>query len=261
MGVDPEELLSEWFLEGEFLKESEAQEAVIGDSLAQSLFSVPLAQSIKLCGERFDVIGICLDLINNGNVTYVPLKTLQNVSNVSDPNIIMIKIDVSANRADILGQMRTEVEKLDAEFEVSEVDDVLEQHLSYLANIWSTIMLLPLFSLVAASICLIVHVRLTLSMQYREFGILRALGMKPRMIFKIVSVQSLIVVLSSCGVGIPLGTIITLLILIPEPMVTSCALIEIACWLLAASLLLLISSLYPAARITRKPILEIMNQP
>lgn len=260
VGVEPEKVSGEWFIEGDFLEKNEEWGVMIGDSLAQKMFSMPLSQSILFCGRIFDVTGVCLDPINNGNVTYVSLQTLQNAMGVSKPNIVMVRVD-SANRAEILDQIKTVVEDVNPEFRVYELNEVLGENLSFLGHIWSTIMFLPLFSLIAASLCLIGYVVLAIAEQRRELGVLRALGIKPKTVTKIVSEQSSIILLSSFGAGVPIGIILTLLILVPEPIITSYTVLEIAGWLLISLLVMFVSSLYPTIKFARKPILEIMNQP
>jgi ABC-type lipoprotein release transport system permease subunit len=259
IGVEPEKVLSESFLDGEFLKENRSWEAVIGDSLAQGMFSVPLSQRIDLRGEDFNIVGVCLDPINNGNVTYVPIKDLQNITGVLKPNIVMVKTNPSADRTAVLNNITTEIESLNSDFEVFDLNEVLDKNLGFLGYIWSTIMFLPLISLFAASLCLIAYVMLTITEQRQEFGVLRALGANPKTIVKIVSGQSLVVLLSSCAAGIAFGIMITLLILVPEPIVTSFTVAEISGWLLTALAATFIFSLYPAIRFAKKPILEIMT--
>jgi len=259
IGVEPEKVLSDCYLEGEFLKGNQSWEAVIGDSLALNMFSVPLIQRINLRGEDFVIVGVCLDPINNGNVTYVPLENLQKITGVSKPNVVMVKTNPSANRTAVLNYIRAEVKGLDSDFEVLDLNEVLDKNLSFLGYIWSTIMFLPLISLFAASLCLIAYVMLTIAEQRQEFGVLRALGANPKTIVKIVSGQSLVVLLSSCAAGIAFGIMITLLILVPEPIVTSFTVAEISGWLLTALAATFISSLYPAIRFAKKPILEIIT--
>jgi ABC-type antimicrobial peptide transport system permease subunit len=259
IGVEPEKVLSESFLDGEFLKENRSWEAVIGDSLALGMFSVPLSQKMSLRGEDFSIVGVCLDPINNGNVTYVPIKDLQNITGVSKPNIVMVKTNPSANRTAVLNYIRAEVKGLNSDFEVFDLNEVLDKNLSVLGYIWSTIMFLPLISLFAASLCLIAYVMLTITEQRQEFGVLRALGANPKTIVKIVSGQSLVVLLSSCAAGIAFGIIITLLILVPEPLITGFTVVEISGWLLTALAATFIFSLYPAIRFAKKPILEIIT--
>jgi ABC-type antimicrobial peptide transport system permease subunit len=260
VGVEPENVLGEWFIEGDFLEKNEEWEVMIGDSLGQKMFSMPLSQSILFRGRIFDVAGVCVDPINNGNVTYVSLQVLQNAMGVSRPNVVMVRVE-SANRADVLDQMEKVVEDVNPKFRAYELNEVLDENLSFLGDIWSTIMFLPLFSLIAASLCLIGYVVLAIAEQRRELGVLRALGIKPKTVTKIVSVQSFIILLSSFATGVPIGIILTLLILVPEPIITSYTVLEIAGWLLTGLLVVFVTSLYPTIKFARKPILEIMSQP
>jgi ABC-type antimicrobial peptide transport system permease subunit len=261
VGIEPEKTFGEWFTDGEFFMEGQNRKAVVGDSIANKMFTMPLNQGLQLYGHYFDIVGVCLDPINNGNVTYVPLKDLQNIVGVSKPNLIMVKVKPSANRAEILNDIRTNVNAVNSDFEVLELDEVLDKCLAFLGYIWFTIMFLPLFSLASAALCFIGYVMLTITEQHQEFGILRALGAKPKTILKIVAIQNLVVLLSSYACGVSFGIIITLLILVQEPLVTSYTVIQIAGWLLAALTATFILSLYPAARFARKPTHEVLTQP
>jgi putative ABC transport system permease protein len=142
---------------------------------------------------------------------------------------------------------------------VVELNEILGRALSFLDYTWSAIMLMPLLSLFAATLCLISYVVLSMNEQRQEFAILRAVGARPRTILKIVATETLLILLSSWAAGISLGIIITLLTLIPEPVVTAYTLAEIAAWLQLAWLTIFIISLYPTLRFTRKPILDIMT--
>ncbi|MEM3627439.1 MAG: FtsX-like permease family protein [Candidatus Bathyarchaeia archaeon] len=259
VGVEPTSVLSEWFLDGEFLRGNQSHEAMLGDTIAQRMFTKPLNQSIRLFERNFDVVGVCVDSLNNGIVVYVPLKALQNATGITRPNIIMAKIDASANRMEILQKIVEEVKTTEPEFEVLELNEILERNLGFLGYIWSTIMLLPLFSLVAASLCLLGYVLLVLNEQRQEFGILRALGAKTSTIVKIISTQNIVVLSSSYAAGIAFGIIFTLLILVPKPIVTGHNILGIAACLLITLVALFICSLYPAIRFTKKRILEIIS--
>jgi len=259
VGVEPGKLLSKWFLEGKVLSEGQGFEAMVGDSLAQKIFSVPLMQSMRLFDNDFAVIGVCLDPINNGNVTYVPLKALQSITGIQKSNVVMVEIDPSVNRAEILNQIRANISSVNPEFEVCELNEILDKNVGFLGYIWSVVKFLPLFCLSSASLCLIGYVMLAIAEQRQEFGVLRALGAKPKTVVTIISEQSFIVLLSSYAVGVALGIIITLLILVPKPLVTSYNVLEIAGWLLIAFAAIFVFSLYPATRFAKKPILEIMT--
>ena len=257
IGVEPQNVSNEWFHEGGLLSDDEALEALIGDSLAGKMFELPLNQQITLFNTSLKIVGVCLDPINNGNITYIPLKTLQNITGILKPNILVAKI-TSANRTEVLSRLTTLVKNVNPNFEVAELDETLNKNLNFLNFIWSTIMFLPIFSLAAAALCLIGYVMLAITEQKQELGILRVLGAKPKTVLGIVAWQSLIVLLSSCAAGIELGIIITLLILIPKPIVTSFAVIQIAGWLLSALVIIFIFSLYPAIKFMKKPLRELV---
>lgn len=257
IGVEPEKALNEWFHEGEPLENNEAYEAFIGDSIAEKMFESPLYQKIMLFNTSLKIVGVCLDPINNGNVTYVPLQTLQNITGVLKPNLLVAKV-TSVNRTEALNRLTALVKNADSDFEVVELNEVLDKNLGFLGFIWSTIMFLPIFSLASAALCLIGYVMLAVAEQRQEFGILRILGAKPKNVLAIVALQSLTVLLSSCAVGIEIGVIITLLILIPEPVVTGLTVVQIAEWLLSALALIFVFSLYPATKFMKKPLRELI---
>ncbi|HVP16286.1 MAG TPA: FtsX-like permease family protein [candidate division Zixibacteria bacterium] len=258
VGVDPGNVLNDWALNGRFLASNQASEAVVGDTIGQKLFSEPLIQGIRVSNESLSVVGVCLDPINNGNVTYVPLATLQAISGVSGTNVLMVKLEYSSNEADILNNINATV--AGAGFQVYDLDEVVKKSVDFLNFLWSTIMFLPLFSLITASLSLLGYVMLTINEQRQEFGILRALGAKPRNVLAIVSAQSLIVLLGSYAVGIAFGVITTLLILVEKPLVTTYTIMEIAGWLLLALIATFATSVYPAIRFAKKPLLETIMQ-
>jgi len=103
------------------------------------------------------------------------------------------------------------------------------------------------------------HIMLAVDEQRQEFAVLRAVGAKPKTVTAILAVQSLIVLLSSCAIGISLGVIITLMILVPQPVVTGFTVLEVSGWLLAALAGMFLLSLYPAFKFARTPLLKIMT--
>lgn len=183
-----------------------------------------------------------------------------NMTNLSRPNALMIKVNAPANYAAVVNQFGAIVDSSSPDFEVFELNTELEKSVSFLGYIWSVVMFVPLFSLVSASLCLVGYVTLAISEQRQELGILRALGVKPRSMLGFVSVQTLLILLSSCAVGISFGTIITLMILVPDPVITSFTVLEIAGWLLASVTAMSLLSSYPAARFSGKPLLEAISQ-
>jgi ABC-type antimicrobial peptide transport system permease subunit len=264
IGIEPSDVVDQWFLNGNFLSENGTSEAMIGDTLATSMFSQPLIQSITLLKREFPISGVCVDPLNNGNVTYVPLKDLQNITGILQPNIIMVKIYAAANQKEIQDEINAAIANIASStksiVEVTPLDKMVAKQSGFLGYIWSTIMLLPLLSLAAAALSLIGYVAITISEQRQDFGILRAVGARPGTVAKILMLQNLLILLSSWATGVALGIITTLLILIPEPIVTNGTVIELSAWLSIALGVLFVSSLYPVLTLTRKPVLEVAGQ-
>ena len=269
VGINPNKATATWFVQGRFLNVEDAWEAVIGDSIVQTMFSPnpragihlsdPLSQGIRLQNQTFNIVGTCVDPINNGKVTYVPLKQLQNIINLANPNIALVKLDPSADRVATLVHITETVQNINSEFTVFELNEVLNKNIDFLGSMWSSVMLLPLFTLASAVLCLIGYTMLAMDEQRQEFAILRATGVKPNAIIAILAIQSIVVLLSSFAVGISLGVITTLIILVPDPIVTSLTILEVAAWLFAALAGMFLLSLYPAARFAKTPILKIMT--
>jgi putative ABC transport system permease protein len=243
--------------------------AVIGDSVAQAMYSSdrskhallsdPLVEGIEFQNETFSIIGVCVDPVNNGLVVYVPIGRLKNVTGISNPNLLLVKLHNSTDRLSEITQIKTLIQTADPDLKVFELDDVIVKNTNFLASTWRTIMLLPLFTLVSASFCLVGYMMLAVDEQRQEFGVLRAVGAKPKIVVVILAIQSILVLISSFAVGISLGVIITLLILMRQPLVTSFTILEIVSWLLAALVVMFIFSLYPALRLAKTSILGIMT--
>ena len=269
VGVNPKKVTTTWSIKGRFLNAEETDEAVIGDSISQTMFSPdpqaaifrsdPLVQGIRMQNGAFSIVGVCVDPINNGKVTYVSIEKLQNLTGISNANIILVKLKPDVDRSAVLAQIETEVNGVNSAFSVFELDAALQENLGFIGSMWSTVMLLPVFTLMSTALCLIGYTMLAVEEQRQEFAVLRVMGTKPKTVVTILAVQSVIVLLSSVAVGISFGVIITLMILMPQPVVTSYTIIAIAGWLLAASAGMLLLSLWPAVRFAKKPILKIMS--
>ena len=269
VGVNPQKLVGEWSIKGRFLSGNGDLEAVIGDSVSQSMFyshpsqfvvlSDPLVEGIRIQNTTFNIVGICVDPLNSGQVGYVPIDKLENATGITNPNLILIKLNDSTDRAADISQIKSIVQAADPDLQVFDLSGVVDHNVSFLSFTWQTIMLLPLFTLASAAMCLVGYMVLSVDEQHQEFAILRAVGAKPRIIIAISAIQGAIVLISSFAIGIPLGIIITLLILMTNPLITVFSVIDIAAWLSVALIGMFIFSLYPAFRLAKASILKIMT--
>jgi putative ABC transport system permease protein len=182
---------------------------------------------------------------------YAPLNALSIGLGQSGYNLLFLKIDPSEN-LQVLNEIENEISEKN--LELVELNEVLGKHTNFVNHIWSFVMFLPLFSLATATLCLISYLMLSISGQQREFGIMRALGAKPRSIMKIVFAQALFITLVSGAIGISVGLFVTFVFLIPEPFVSQYTLVSVAGWLVFALSLLCLSSLYPAINAVKKSV-------
>ncbi len=255
LGVQPNCVINEWLIFGRFLNETDVYSAVIGDSLALEMFDYPQKQAVTVFGKDFEIAGVCLDPLNNGNVVYVPLNVLSTlVDGPHNYNLVFLKVDPS-KRLEVLA----EIEKMG--LAPMELNEVLGKHLAFLGYVWSFVMFLPLFSFVTAVLCLLSYMMLSVAGQQRELGMMRALGAKPKMIMKIVFMEALIVTLISGAVGIFVGLFFTFVFLIPDPVISQFTLFSVIGLLLLALGLLCLFSLYPAVRVAKKSVAHVLSQP
>jgi putative ABC transport system permease protein len=269
IGVNPANVVGSWSVKGQFLSKNGSLDAVIGDSISNSMYfpaatknlaySDPLLESIRIENVNFKIVGVCVDPLNNGLVTYVSIDSLENVTGISNPNLVLVELSNSTDRDATIAQIRSIIQASDSGLDIFDLNSVVEQNTGFLASNWQTIMLLPLFTLVSAALCLVGYMMLAVDEQQQEFAILRAVGTKPRIIVHILAIQSLIVLISSFATGISLGAITAWLILMANPLVTSITILEIIAWLLAALVGMFLLSLYPAYRLVKTSILKIMN--
>lgn len=257
-GVEPANVTSSWYTQGRFLNNDDESSAVVGYPVSQTLFSQALSQSMIIRNQELAVVGVCIDPISNGRVIYVPLQTLENATGLS-PNIILIAPDSSMNRNSVIDQITQIASSSNSGLVVFDLNETVERNVAFLGSTWATIMVLPLFTLASAALCLMAYVMLAIDEQRQEFGFLRAMGAKPKTVTSIVAIQSIVVLLASCGVGLSLGTIATLLVLMQHPVVTGFTIVEISAWLLTALAAMFILSLIPALRFARTPLLKIMT--
>jgi ABC-type antimicrobial peptide transport system permease subunit len=259
VGVQPESVINEWLIFGRVLNETDVYSAVIGDSLALEMFANPQKQAIRVFEKNFEIAGVCLDPLNNGNVVYVPLNALSTlVDGQPNYNLLFLKIDPSK-----CSQVLADIEKQvsGTMLKPRGLNEILGKHLNFLGYIWSFVMFLPLFSLATATLCLLSYMMLSVTGQQREFGIMRALGAKPKAIIKIVFAEALIVTLISGVIGVFVGLFFTFGFLIPEPIISNFTLVSVVGWLVLALGLLCLSSLYPAVKVVKKSIVGALSQP
>ena len=259
IGVDPAHLATTWNTQGRFLTSLNESSVVVGEWLSQRFFEQPLVESIRMQGKQFIVVGVCVDPIENGRVVYAPLQRMESATGIYGSNLVLLGLGQSADLGQTIAQIDRIVNNSSGNLVTFKLDETVQNNVDFLNSTWSSIMLLPIFTLTSAALCLVAYVMLSVEEQRQEFGFLRALGAKTKTITGIVAIQGIIVLFSSLGFGLPLGTITTLLILMRNPLVTSFTILEIGTWLIAALAFMFLLSLAPALKLAKTPLIKIMT--
>jgi len=256
LGLEPEDAVNDWLILGRGLNETDLYSALVGDSMASSMFSSPQQQSVKILNENFQITGVCQDPLNKGNVVYVPLEALQSVSGQDEHNLLFLQIE-SLTYSQTLTHIGEEIGG--TELAVVELNEVLQKHLSFLNTAWSLVTLAPLFSLVTAVLCLSSYMTLLISTQRRDLVIMRAVGAKLKTVTTIVLVQAFIIVLTSGAIGLSMGLLISLFLL-PEPVVSAASILPIFLWFFTALAFMSLCSLYPTIRTVKKSVIKAISE-
>lgn len=250
-GVDPEHLVNDWLTSGRTLGKTDEYSVVLGDTLSSKILSSAFEQKVKILDKDFNVVGVALDPLNLGYVAYVPLKTLSYALKQDGTNLLLLKTN-PAMLEGTLDDVGMAIEGTGLKF--AELNPYIERYSGLLQSVWSSFTLLSIFFLATAALCLFTHMTQRVVEQEPEFGVIRALGAKPRKIVKIVLIQTLFITMISGAIGISFGLLVPLVFLIPEATISTTSLATITAWPLVTIGLLSLSSLYPAIRIARKPI-------
>ncbi len=269
VGVEPQSVSTSWRIDGRFLSVDATFEAVVGDSVAWSLYSSnstakiehadPLLEGITVQSTSFDVVGVCIDPINNGFVVYVPLESLKKLTGFYSPNVLFVTVDTAADGLTVFATIEETLSKFNADLTVVNLNTVSQVNIDFLGSLWQVTMIIPLFCLSSAVFILVAFCLISIEDQRHEYAILRAIGVKPKQVVYLLGGQNLILLLSGFIVGLSIGTIITLFILIQEPVVNIVTLFNVALWLLGALLTTILASLYPSVKFAQKPLRELMS--
>jgi ABC-type antimicrobial peptide transport system permease subunit len=152
--------------------------------------------------------------------------------------------------------LRGKLNAIDSNLGVVKPADLNGKNAEFLQATWSRVMVLPFFALVGATLCLIGYMTTAIEEQKQEFAVMRAIGGKTKLVTRILAFQSSTVLFSGFGIGISLGTVVTISVLMPNPVVTSGAILEIAAWLLSALVGMFLFTLPPARSIAKSSILR-----
>ncbi len=221
VGIDPNHVANNPLTQKGFLQPQNMDAAVIGDSVANTIFEDPYQQNIDIFSNvsnnslTLPVTSVAVDILNHGNVVYIPVTALQKLNSIDGFNLILVKIQKS--------NAVTEISQLAKQYNLTviDLDNARQQSLSNIDHIWLSILPFPMLSIVTATIGLLNCMSVSMSSHITDFGILRAIGAKPNYVTKAVFLESLFFILVTAPIGIAIGMIFNFLILIPTPVLAT----------------------------------------
>jgi len=245
IGVQAGNLVNDWLLYGQKIRDEDLNNVLLGDTLAMNLFEDPFQQSFKAFDHEFHTVGVCLDPLNNGMVVYMPYEGLSSVIHYSGYNILLVQVEPS-NRTGTLERIEDAISG--SGLILVDLSQSLDKQVVFISQIWSMLLSLSLLSFISAITSLVGFLMLSVSGQQRDLGIMRALGAKPRTILKVILFQTFLLVLAGAVFGVPIGLAVILIFLIPEPVISQNAVVVIALLISGLIAALCLASLYPARK-------------
>lgn len=221
MGVEPAQetkvsIIPSWLTDGEYLASADGDGIFLGQSLANRLKTrlgkriILMAQTRDgpLAERSFTVTGIF-----DGNTgiedqyVFVGLKGAQEMLEVgSNLSEIVFRLPGQEGLTDLVSHLQTSAPDLDirAWQDLSPMAAIIEKTSATVIYVW----LMVMFTLMAFGI---INTQLMAVFErVREFGLLQALGMQPRHILQIVTLESTILI----GVGILIGNVLATLVIL-----------------------------------------------
>lgn len=253
--VNPQLVVNNWLIDGRTLNKTDKYSAILGDSLAGRILTYPPDQKVTIMGKDFAVVGVAFDPLNAGFVAYLPLNALTFNSNETSYNLVLVKIDPYTS-----SEALKEISKAlnGTELQIVELNPILDRYHRFFQSVWSSFTVISLFFSITMALCLFTHTTLHITEQEAEIAIMRALGAKPKKVVAIVMMQAVLIILVSGIIGISTGLYASFVFLIPTPTIFQGSLLVVGGWLFLTFSLLLVSGLYSAIQIARKPLAYMM---
>ncbi len=214
VGLDWTNTLSDWYFEGRAPGE---YDVLIGSTLATTMFTDPLIQTLEVRGTRFNVSAIAFEVLNGGVVTFMSLSVMRTLYDVNGSNLVLVQLKSYDDV--IISSIISLVESYGLGLYL--LQDVLEENLRTLEGIWYLLQPLPIMALVSAFISLMSYMLTSVSARLRDYIIMRCIGGRPSFIAKTMFAEGLNMIFSAGLPGIILATLLSVYLLVPEAAISS----------------------------------------
>jgi ABC-type antimicrobial peptide transport system permease subunit len=253
MGVHVGDLVNDWLFLGEEIQDENPNNVLLGDTLAAMFFEDPFLQSFSAFSHDFHTVGVCLDPLNNGMVVYVPYEGLFSVVHHVGYNVLLVQVE-SSNRSGTLERIEDALSG--SGLIMVDLNQSLNRQLAYVRQIWTLLLSISLLSFVSAVTSLVGFLMLSVSGQQKDLGIMRALGAKPGTMFRILLLQTFLLVLASALFGLPTGLLVILIFFIPDAVISMNTIIVTTALISVLIAAMCLASLYPVRKATQTSIIS-----
>ena len=214
MGIDSEQLIQEFEIQGRFFNENDAFDYItVGDGLAYNFFDYAYAQSIFFTNlnHTFHISGVLIDSFYSGHAGYLDRSIFQEMCNLTEDQINIACLKTSKDQFNQSFLSNFIKENLGESFDFISLNNVFEKNLYFLAslNSYSIFTLVVLY--IIAIILIYIYQKSSLAQKLNDYAIMRAIGARFKMIKNILFWEFFLILAISSAVSFAFGLILTIL--------------------------------------------------
>ncbi len=220
IGVNPENIIQNFEIEGRFFTEEDAFENMtIADGLAHNIFDFPLLQRLELTGlgKVFHIAGIVIDSFYSGWSGYISINESRNLLNLINDEVNLIMLKLSPGTYDGISETLENVTNtLGEKFTHLRLDQVFQANINFVSflSIYPIILIMVISTI--AILSLYNYQKSGILEKAQDFLIMRAIGSKTRSLKKILFMESIFVIFPSLLLSLAIGMIVNSLFLFKQ---------------------------------------------
>ncbi|MHA1379686.1 MAG: FtsX-like permease family protein [Candidatus Helarchaeota archaeon] len=160
----------------------------------------------------YKIMGICSDPINGGNLIYLNINYLRNISKYNSQNLLIMKYFHLGSLIEIANKIR-ELNGLGYDFIMLGTDWYLNNNISYTYILWLPFLIFPLSLFFIIIFILSSYLTSSIKRQIHDYKILKVLGFKSSTLKKTIYLQAISEIWLPSAIGIVVGTSIVFYLL------------------------------------------------
>ena len=255
--------------QGRFLSPSEvdhtAFSAVIGYEIAKNLFPNldPIQKKISINGKHFLVIGVLKKYgsifgESRDNRIGIPISAFQKLFGRQEPVFIMVRVDNANRMNEAQDQARVVLRSLhhkryqqEDDFAILTADNLISLWKAFTAGAFAAMIGISSIALIVGGIVIMNIMLVSVVERTSEIGLRKALGARTKDIRRQFLLESILIAATGGLIGVLLGAAVAWIITKVSPMPSSLEIGPVLAGLILASVVGLISGMWPAMKASR----------